>query len=144
MKKKTTVVLLAMVMMMASVLVVNAVSEEWSDDWRNAPASANGSASCTADGADVDSMCLANGGTVISTRTSVSASFDYKNMETGALYTESDYDTDGTFSNVEFSAPNNCEGFYLAYSYSAGYTAYDHGVPYDEDCSGNGGIWAEH
>ena len=118
MKKRVMVVFLAMVMVLASVLVVNAGSEEWSDDWGSALVSAGGSASCTTYGADADSGCYANG-SVIETRTSISASFDYRNMETGALYTVSDYDTNSTFSSVGFSAPNNCEGIYLSYSYSS-------------------------
>lgn len=147
MRKRIMVLMLTIIMVLSSVLTVTAATDEWEDDWVDAQASASGYGSCTEGGADAETSCYPSG-TTFSTSSYVSATFTYMIDGTGEFVSVSDSDSDSTSSNsfasVEFDAPSGCVGVYIRYSYSASYSAYTHGVPYDDSCSGSGEAWAEH
>ena len=147
MKKRIMVLMLTVIMVMSAMLTVMAATDSWQDDWVDAQASASGYGYCSEGGADAETSCYTYG-TTFSTSSYVSATFTYMITATGEFVSESDsYDdrsSSSTIASVEFDAPSGCVGAYLRYSYSATYSAYSHGVPYDDSCSGSGEAWAEH
>ncbi len=143
MKKKFKVLFLTVIMTLATVTIAFAETYTSSSDWDTGLASATGYAACDNYGAEADTGCYANSGSVIATSAGVDATFEYRDRNTGAYYYASDYDSDDILAEVYFNIDTDKYiASYVDVTFTASYTANNgHGTVYTDYYSDSALVW---